>query len=140
MRRLLILLALFSFCVLSSEQSLAECTLEKGVKAERQTDYLKSWTAVYDFFKEYAECDDGGIAEGVSDAVVKLFIKDWPNIASLQKMTDTDQDFKNFVFRHIDQTADFREVKQIGNLAHQECPQNAQRICKDLQMQIDGNE
>jgi len=108
------------------------------MKADNATDALKSWKAVHDFFKKYVQCDDGGIAEGVSDRVVTLLAKDWTHIADLQKLTDADQDFRGFVLRHIDMTTNCDDVERVLNYARNLCPKNAQHICKDVMAQIDG--
>jgi len=122
----------------SAGASSTACTQDQATKADEATDALNSWKTVHDFFKKYAQCDDGGIAEGVSDRVVTLLAKDWAHIAVLQKLTDADQDFRGFVLRHIDMTANYYDVERIHVLARHSCPKNARRICKDIKAQIDG--
>src|ERR1700736_5339009 len=48
------------------------CTKQEAMQAEMSTDHLTDWDAVYQSFKRFSQCDDGGIDEGYSDAVGKL--------------------------------------------------------------------
>jgi len=137
MPRILLLYTVLVFCILNPKDSFAVCTREQAIKADEATDTLKSWEAVHDFFKKYAECDDGGIAEGIDDGVAKLLANDWAHIAVLQKLTDADQDFGEFVLRHISMTADSSDIARANKLARNECPPNAKRICKDVKAETD---
>jgi hypothetical protein len=48
------------------------CDDASAFVAEGEVDYLKTWEQIHDSFKRYFACDDGAIAEGYSEAVVKM--------------------------------------------------------------------
>ncbi len=54
-----------------------ECDERDGYTAETLTDYLDSWKNVARFYKDFKKCDNGGVAEGVSDAVARLLAQSW---------------------------------------------------------------
>jgi hypothetical protein len=63
------------FCALGELMTAAQqkpCSEQEAAQAEMETDALKSWDSVYTFYRKFSHCDDGAVAEGVSDAVVKL--------------------------------------------------------------------
>ncbi|AZP41181.1 hypothetical protein EJP81_04725 [Rahnella aquatilis] len=65
----------------------------------------------------YAQCDDGSIAEGNSDAMARLLVDKWPQIAKLQSLINRDSGFEKYIMRHIDATldADDADTSQLLN-------------------------
>ena len=86
-------------------------------QAERQTDALKSWNSVYRFYARFSQCDDGGIAEGTSDAVAKLLANHWDTVTELVKLISSHKGFENFVLRHVDETIDWKRMfRRLGKM------------------------
>ena len=110
----------------------ANCNFAQAERAEASVDNLKTWQAVYESFKQYAGCDDGDIAEGYSDGVVKLLAYHWNDFASMQKFTSADPEFYDFVIKHIDATTDWDDLKALILHASHECPKNARTLCLDI--------
>jgi hypothetical protein len=124
------------FCALAESMTAGQqkpCSEQEAAQAEMKTDALKSWDSVYRFYRKFSHCDDGGIAEGVSDAVVKLLAKRWDTVGHLVKHVSNDGKFENFVLRHIDETVDWeRDFPKIRQNATSRCPPDAVRLCKAL--------
>jgi hypothetical protein len=95
-------------------------------------DHLKDWAAVYKSFKKFAPCDDGGIAEGYSDAVAQLLAKHWNTLPALIRFTSSDHAFKEFVLRHIDSTDAEDDLKVIARNARLHCLPQATRFCSAI--------
>jgi len=110
-----------------------ECTDEEAKIAIDQSDQLKDWRSAYEFFKRFGHCDDGAVADGFSDSVAKLLAKDWKHLGVLDRLFSNDKDFKNFVFRHIDETADTDDLKAIVKNAKLRCPSGKATLCKLLE-------
>ena len=109
------------------------CSEQEAARAERETDALKSWDFIYRFYGKFSHRDDGGIAEGLSDAVVKLLVNRWDTVGLLVKHVSNDREFENFVLRHIDETVDWeRDFPKIRQNATSRCPPKAARLCKAL--------
>jgi hypothetical protein len=109
------------------------CTRVEAIKAEAETDKLKTWDSVYRFYKEFFHCDDGGIAEGVSDAVAKLLANRWDSFDEFAKLASNDKGFENFVLRHVDETIDWsHDAPKIRQNARSHCPSKSTRLCKAL--------
>ncbi len=109
------------------------CSRDEGLRAEMATDNLKTWQSVYRFYKQYSQCDDGSIGEGISDAVAKLLANHWDVFGEFVKLASHDRPFEKFVVRHVDETIDWgHDAPKIHENARLHCPSNASRLCKLL--------
>jgi len=109
-----------------------ECTVEDSKRAFDAVDRLKSWGAVRKFYKEYLPCDDGGIAEGVSDSVTQLLAGKWEEFWRLQAATAGDKRFQGFVLNHIDATVSIESLQAISRNARRRCPKRHPEVCKKI--------
>jgi len=132
--RLLTLSVLFSvsWAMLAVAET-KPCSQKEAIQAEGATDGLKTWNSVYRFYKQFAQCDDGGIAEGVSDAVAKLLANHWDSISEFVKLASNDKKFEKFVIRHVDETIDWgHDAPLINENARLRCPSSSAQLCKIL--------
>ncbi|WP_232829635.1 hypothetical protein [Rahnella sp. NRRL B-41462] len=93
------------------------CTERDAEAADIAVDNLDSWDALHKNYIAYAQCDDGSIAEGNSDAMARLLVDKWPQIAKLQSLINRDSGFEKYIMRHIDATldADDADTSQLLN-------------------------
>jgi hypothetical protein len=109
------------------------CIRAEAMQAGTQTDHLKTWHSVYKFYKQFSHCDDGSIAEGVSDAVAKLLANRWDSFDEFAKLASNDKGFENFVLRHVDETIDWsHDAPKIRQSPRSHCPSKSTRLCKAL--------
>lgn len=132
MRVLFFLLLVLSACQVDAK----ECTGVEAQEAEAGVDTLKDWSAIYTAFKRYGHCDDGGIAEGWSEAVVHLLASNWGSLKQAAVYTTNDKGFRRFFLKHIDASADTDEIKSIGKLAGSQCPPNLKLLCKEIEASV----
>jgi hypothetical protein len=108
------------------------CNVEDSKSAFDAVDKLENWEAVGRFYKTYLPCDDGGIAEGVSDAITKLLASKWSDFWPMQANAKGDQQFQKFVLKHIDATVPVETLQAINRNARQRCPKGSSEICKKI--------
>ncbi|MFY9742785.1 MAG: hypothetical protein WAK21_12330 [Candidatus Sulfotelmatobacter sp.] len=108
------------------------CDQKRAARAETEADDLKSWGSVQRFYKQFSDCDDGAIAEGVSDSVAKLLARKWNSVGDLVRFGSKDKAFESFVVRHLDETISESDASRIHQNAQSRCPSNAARLCKIL--------
>ena len=97
-------------CLSGTVPAVAEkkpCSQKEAMQAETATDSLKTWNSVYRFYKQFSHCDDGSVAEGVSDAIAKLLSNHWDSLHDFVKLASDDKGFEDFVIRHVDETIDW---------------------------------
>lgn len=95
---------------------------------------VKSWTSMYAFYKRnLPKCsDDGFYAEGYSKSVTELLVKNWSDFLTLSALTSQDADFRTFVLKHIDSTADPEHLGQIVASAQARCPLDSKPLCSAI--------
>ena len=109
------------------------CSDEDAKVADQYVGTMKTWRSVYNFYEKFSQCDDGGMAEGVSDAVAKLLANHWDFVGDFVKLGSKDKGFEDFVLRHVDETIDWgRDAPRIHESAKLHCPVNSLRLCKAL--------
>jgi len=114
-------------------QEKASCSKEMAREAEESIDRLHNWAEIYGSFKKFGGCDDGAIAEGYSDAVVRMLATDWNHLDELVKLSSTDRDFFVFVKRHINATADESEIETIVINSSKKCPESGLAVCSQIE-------
>ena len=99
-----------------------------------QLSKARDWAAFYSMYQiNVLHCpDDGFYAEGYSDRVVYLLANRWSDLPTLSHLIQSDQEFRVFVYRHIDATADTDELKRLQANAQYRCPTGSFAICQAL--------
>jgi hypothetical protein len=113
-----------------------ECTSAEARAAQVGVDSLTSWPSIHEAFEKYGHCDDGGIAEGWTEAVVHTLASDWDSLIQASQYTERDPAFRRLFLRHIDASADTDELRAIGDLAQSRCPAKLHVLCKDIERSV----
>jgi hypothetical protein len=132
MKILILILSVIIFCWNVSAQE-RPCVRAEAIEAESSVSRLGNWEDIYKSFKRFRHCDDGAIAEGYSDSIVRMLANRWNRLETLIKLTSSDKDFYTFVLRHIDATADKSDIKKIIINSSKHCPKTAKAICSAIE-------
>ena len=97
---------------------------------------IKDWKGLRQLYRQYVEVclDDGFYAEGYSGAVVGVLTKNWPDLKNLQSLTTVDEQFRMFVLKHVDSTADPDELNQILRNTRTNCPAGLKELCHAIEV------
>jgi hypothetical protein len=112
-----------------------ECSDTEAQRVESEAVMLRSWDDLYGSYKRYTHCDDGAIAEGYSEAVARIIVDHWNTLSRLADITRKDTDFRRFVLKHIDETLNLEDVKNIRANAEKRCPSALRDLCRDIRKQ-----
>jgi len=124
--------ALLMIILASNADAGRPCDDPMAFVAEGEVDHLKTWEQLYGSFNRYSACDDGAIAEGYSDAVVKMLSDRWEQLPALRTLVDRDKRFGKFVFMHIDSTTADRDLDRVVANASRRCPQHDGQLCSTI--------
>ena len=113
------------------------CTQQESQRADAAVDKLNSWDRVHEWYKTYRQCDDGGPAEGVSEAVARNLVDRWETLPRLGELAK-DSAFRRFVLKHLDETLNGDDLKKISSSATKNCPEDLRSLCRDLKAQADA--
>ena len=108
------------------------CSQKDADMAENMVDTLDTWVKIDTFFKNFKQCDDGSIAEGLSEAVARLLADHWNTLPDLSRLIKHDPPLKLFITVHIDTTINDIDLKKIRDSSSTACPNNLTLLCSDL--------
>jgi hypothetical protein len=120
-----------SGCAQAKSQS-KTCRPAQAEAADEMVDTLNDWNIVNDYFKKYSYCDDGGIAEGSSEAIARLLVDHWDTLPELFKLVSRDRSLESFVLHHINTTLNTDDLNRIERNSSLVCPQGAASLCAGM--------
>lgn len=103
-----------------------ECAANEALTTARTWFDLRMW------FEQFPKCDDGYLAEGVSEYVTSSLANRWSELPKLASQIKKNPPFQHFVFVHIDATADSDNLRLIVENATERCPRRAGSLCKAI--------
>ena len=100
----------------------------------KQLSTMNDWRSIYAVFKQNLPAcpDDGSFAEGYTEVIVVALANRWPELQDLENLVARDGTFRQFVYRHIDATADIKDLRRVLSNAKTKCPTRSTQLCKDI--------
>lgn len=128
-----IFIPFFTFLFLSAGVYAAGCsTVEEMDTADTVASSVKDWSDINSFFHKFKECDDGYIAEGLSDTIPRMLAENWNTAAQLKAMTDKDKSFDAWILNHVNTTSASKDLELIIKNSNEKCADNAQAFCQKM--------
>lgn len=131
----LVVLLVASFAIggaTAADASPAKCSAKDAQNADAFIDHLDTWAAIARMAKTYRHCDDGEIAEGISEAVARLLADRWETLPALEALVAREPALRKFVLSHIDSTLDADDLGKIGKLTQSKCPPKSNQLCMEI--------
>ena len=99
--------------------------------------YPQTWDDFYKSYQVYGDCGaTGWMAEAFSDAVARLFAKDWKNFSRFVVLSNENKVFLGFTLHHIDATADPDDLKAALKNVTVDCPRKAKGLCEEIKKEL----
>ncbi|MGY5957438.1 hypothetical protein ACUY4R_001627 [Kosakonia sp. BK9b] len=108
------------------------CAPSDAEAADVVVDSLNTWSAVNQYRVKFGHCDEGDIAEGISESVARLLVDHWDTLPDLTTQISKNPALKNYVLRHIDSTLDAKDLDKIRSQASQLCPVKQGALCREI--------
>lgn len=128
-RFLFVLLILVHPMVLAGS---AACSKSQAAAAEKVAPSLRTWDALSNAFAKYGSCDDGAVAQGFTESVVRTLVEHWPSLDRLSELSRKNPEFRRFVLKHINESAYLPDLKQVAELSKARCPTNLLGLCDEI--------
>jgi len=109
----------------------AGCADDQYQDAEGTVPYT-GWTALHAHYLRFRDCDDGGLAEGYSDAVAQFLGRHWEWFEDLRREVDADPAFAGWILRHLDATALTEDLSNAWRSAQDRCPAGSETLCTSI--------
>jgi len=100
---------------------------------------IRDWSVLYGAYSKYKKCDDGAIAEGFTESVVRMLADDWGSTAKLGPLAKRNRRFLAFVYRHINESADEKDLEKIvENVRTSDCEGISRSICTGIKARAEA--
>lgn len=93
---------------------------------------IDSWHRLSLAHQRFSHCDVGYVAEGNSEAIVRLLVDHWASVSELNTVAAKRPAFLHFVLRHLDTTVNDADLERIVQLATTQCPAGNRPLCVKL--------
>jgi hypothetical protein len=127
------LAAVLALVLVSARAQPRICGADDAAAAETATAALQNWTAVYDAYRRYGQCDGGTIAEGFAGSVVKLLAVRWDQFEALHGLALADPGFRQFIVNHVYASSSEGSLRAVIRNATERCGSDAKPFCRDLE-------
>jgi len=102
-------------------------------KAYNELFTMKSWNDLQSWHKDYPVCDDGFLGEGISEFVTASLAEHWETLADIQGRINNSPEFKVFILKHIDASADENNLMIIDRNARTKCLSIHKALCSEIE-------
>jgi len=109
-----------------------KCPSVEAKRARIEAGHLQDWDSVYSSFKRFGQCDSGKVAEEYSYAIGRLLAHHWDGVELLLNLAEGDEEFKEFILRHINEDIPEEEAQLIINNSRQRCPADGKWLCRAI--------
>ena len=113
---------------------IAACTSEMSRQGESSlSEAALNWSQLSKHQSMFEACDDGGLAEGYSDVVVRLLSNKWSDLSEFAAIARSRPAFHTWVIKHIDATVSTKDLQKIIFNASSRCGDPKLReVCRQL--------
>lgn len=108
------------------------CTPAEAEAAQAAVERVDSWHRLALLQQRFSHCDVGYVAEGNSEAVIRLLVDHWASVPELGVVAAAKPAFLQFVLRHVDTTLDAADLERVAQLATTQCPTGKRGLCATL--------
>jgi hypothetical protein len=104
---------------------------------------VRSWDALYKWYRVYRKCNDGVIAETSSAAIGTILATHWSTLPRFGSLASKDAAFRKFVLDGFGATIEMedmerKDVEIIKRRARTQCPAGLRALCDDLRKEADA--
>ena len=109
------------------------CSTKWSGRPSCSTGASTPWAALQRAVADYGHCDKGNTAPIVTEALLRVIISGWPNIANAGPILAKDAAFKDWLGRRLSSPdLDTRDTAEIVNLAKGSCPKGQDAVCAEI--------
>ncbi len=121
-----------AIAAVGSNAAAKPCRAAEFEAAEAAFRSIDSWQRLALAHHRFSHCDVGYVAEGNSEAIVRLLVDHWDSVSELGIVAAKQPAFLHFVLRHLDTTVNDADLERIVQLATTKCPTGNRPLCKGL--------
>ncbi len=126
-----LLVAVAGFAVAAAHAADKPCSKSDTANAEKAIERVLNWAQLQKVFQDYRHCDAGTVADGYTDAVMRMMV-DWKNMDALAAAMKKDPEYKEFIYAHLKAPAAKDDLPTVYSRARTGCPKGLDEFCAEL--------
>lgn len=108
--------------------------------AEKAIDGVTTWAALEKAVRNFAHCDQGQASEMFNEAMLRVLIGGWPNVAEAEPLLEGNAAFKAWISKRLVNPAIHKDdIDSVRGLAKSSCPSGRARLCEYFKDAVDAN-
>jgi len=124
------LAALFTLAFAAAAFAQKPCTAAESAAAAKAIDRVSSWATLHGSWKAYRHCDAGPVADGFTEALLRLVV-DWKRVDALANDMK-DPAYRDFVIAHLKSPAAESDAEDVYSRAKASCPKGQEAFCAEI--------
>lgn len=127
---LAMLLSAFVLCgpALAQQKS---CSKPDAAAAEKAIERASGWGQLQKAWNDYKQCDAGPVDEQFTEALLRLIV-DWKDIPAFAAAYEKDEQYREFIQRHLKSPAARDDLDAIYSRAKASCPAKQEKFCAEM--------
>ena len=110
----------------------AKCNAATAERADAALDHLDNWDSLELMHRRYANCEDGDISEGISEAIARLLVDHWHSLHNFNALVQRHPTLLDFVTAHLNSTLNTGDLEQVVQFSKGACPSRYRQLCRRL--------
>lgn len=107
------------------------CTKADAAAAEKAVERVNNWAQLYKSWQDYRHCDTGAVAEGYTDALLRLLVE-WKDVGALAASMKKDADFAQWVHARLKSPAAKDDQPAVYSRVKASCPAGLDSFCAEI--------
>jgi len=128
--RIALATALLAFGAASGAADRA-CTKADASAAGKAVERVNNWAQLYKSWQDYRHCDTGAVADGYTDALLRLFVE-WKDVGALAATMKKDAEFAQWVHERLKSPAAKDDQPAVYSRVKASCPSGMDSFCAEI--------
>jgi hypothetical protein len=107
------------------------CTKADAAAGAKAVERINNWSQLYKTWQDYRHCDTGDVAEGYTDALLRLFVE-WKDVGTLAASMKKDADFAQWVHARLKSPAAKDDAATVYSRVRASCPSGMDAFCTEI--------
>ncbi|MGZ5041633.1 MAG: hypothetical protein ACXWG1_01610 [Usitatibacter sp.] len=121
---------LLAFAAASSAADKA-CTKADAAAGAKAVERVNNWAQLYKSWQDYRHCDTGAVAEGYTDALLRLFVE-WKDVGTLAESMKKDAEYAQWVHARLKSPEAKDDAATVFSRVKASCPSGMDAFCTEI--------
>lgn len=107
------------------------CSKAESAAAEKAIERISTWAQLHKAWQDFRHCDAGPTGEQFTETLLRLIV-DWKDMPAFVAAYERDEQYREFVVRHLKSPAAKDDLEAIYSRAKASCPGKLEKFCGEM--------